>query len=219
MTNKVIDSIVQNTLNDPSFPAVLLCRLHFSPILRYTNAYQTIYWDEEGTGDEPYLGIGNLGSVSSLTESSEIQAQTIQLTLSGIPAQHITDVFSTDYIGKPVFLWLATLDTDTYAVEGGADGPVLIFAGRMDYADIVFGKTAEITVNATSRLADWERSRGGRFNHSYQTRRIDSTDRGFRYIQALQNKPISWGGHSLQDRGTFNLRDVDRGGGGNTHPR
>lgn len=209
---KIVDSLVQASLDSNNFSGVVLARLHFSPEQRYCSAYQSIYWDEAGTGEEEYIGLGHLASMSVLTETSELAAETIQLSLSGIPNSMVTDIFSDEYIGKPVYIWYATLDTDTYAVQGGQDGPILMFAGNMDYGVIDFADTATITVNATSRLADWERPRGGRYNHAYQTRHIDSTDYGFKYVQALQNKPISWGGVTLTDPGTWN--DDGEGGKG-----
>jgi hypothetical protein len=199
---KTIDSLTQASLDSGDFAGVILVKMHFNPILRMCNAYQTIYWDESGGGEEQYIGTGNLGSLSVLAESSELAAQTIQLTLSGIPGSMITDIFSDEYIGQPVYIWYATLDKDTYAVESGQNGPVLIFAGRMDFGNIEFGETATVTLNATSRLADWERPRGGRFNHAYQQRHVDATDFGFRYVQALQDLAISWGGSTLTDPGT-----------------
>lgn len=206
--SKIIHSLTQASIDSKNFSGVILARLHFDPIRRYSNAYQSIYWDEDGTGEVEYTGFGDLVSMSVLNETVELQAQTIQLTISGIPNQSITDAFGTSYIGKPVYLWYATLDRNTHAVEGGQDGPVLIFAGRMDFANIEFGDTASITLNATSRLADWERPRGGRFNASYQQRRVDATDKGFRYVRELQNKPISWGGITITDPGG---RDSDDG--------
>jgi hypothetical protein len=207
--SKTIDSLVQSAIDGKSFAGVILCKMHFTPEQRYCNAYQSIYWDE-GSGEEEYIGLGNLASLSVLGETAEVQAQTIQLTLSGIPNSAITDAFSTDYINKPVYLWYATLDTTTYAVQGGSSGPVLVFAGRMDFADIEFGETATITMNATSRLADWDRARGGRFNHTYQQRYIDSTDFGFEYVRAIQNKVVNWGGVDLADPGSTDGRGGTR---------
>ena len=200
--SKSINSTVESIISTRNFPGVLLCKLYFTPVLRYSNSYQSIYWDESGSGEVEYVGLGNLASISTLGETSELAAQTIELKLSGIPASIITDVFSTEYIGKPVYLWYGVLDPDTYAVEQGQDGPVLIFAGRMDFADIEFGKTCEITIHATNRLADWERARGGRFNESYQRHYIDPTDDAFNYVQAMQNKPITWGAFTASDPGT-----------------
>jgi hypothetical protein len=199
--SKIVDSLVQASIDSKNYSGVMLAKMFFNPIYRYSNSYQNIYWDEAGGGELEYTGLGNLVSVSILNESNELQAQTIQLTLSGIPNSVITDAFSTEYQGKPVFLWYATLDKATYAVEGGQDGPVLIFAGLMDYMDIEFGKTATVTLNCTSRLADWERSRGGRFNESYQQTYVDLTDTGFEYVQAIQNVAVSWGSVTLADPG------------------
>jgi hypothetical protein len=205
--SKVIDSLVQTTLDSGSMTGVILTRLHFNTIYRYTNAYQSIYWDEEGSGEVEYVGTGNLGQISVLTETNEIAAQTIQVGLSGIPAQHITDIFSNDYIGQPLYIWYATLDRDTYAVEGGQYGPILLFAGRMDFGNIEFGNTATVVINATSRLADWERARGGRFNHAHQKYHVDPTDSGMRYIETIQNLPISWGGLSPSDPSQGSIED------------
>jgi len=199
--SKTIHATVQASIDSGNLAGVVLAKLDFSPVVRYTNAYQSIYWDETGGGEVEYVALGNLASMSVLSETSELAAQTIQLTLSGIPNSSITDIFSNEYIGKPLQVWYATLDKDTYAVEGGQSGPVLLFAGRMDFGNIEFGKTATITVNATSRLADWERPRGGRFNHAHQTRHVDANDLGFEYIQAIQNKPLAWGGVSIGDPG------------------
>ena len=199
---KTINATVQAAIDSKDFAGVLLAKLDFTPELRYTNAFQNIYWDEAGGGELEYVGLGNLASVSVLSESSELSAQTIQMTLSGIPGTAITDVFSTEYIGKPCYLWYATLDKDTYAVTSGQAGPVLIIAGRMDFVDIEFGNTCTITLNATSRLADWERARGGRFNEPYQRNYVDATDNGFDYVQALQNKPLTWGGVNISDPGS-----------------
>jgi hypothetical protein len=119
----------------------------------------------------------------------------------------ITDIYSNDYIGKPAYIWYATLDPDTYAVQfespnTAEDGPILIFAGLMDFGTIEFGETATITVNVTSRLADWERARGGRFNHAHQQTYVDANDLGFEYVEGLQDKPIGWGGIVIADPGT-----------------
>jgi len=202
--SKIIDSLVQASIDSKNYAGIILCRLEFeSPtgFLRLNNTHQSIYWDEDGGGEVEYLGVGNLASIGVLPETNELSAQQIQLTLSGIPSTTLTAAFSDTYAGNPVYVWYGTLDKDTYAIEGGQSGPVLIFAGNMDYSTIEFGDTATIVVNATSRLADWERARGGRYNQSYQRRYVDPTDDGFKYMKALQNKAVSWGKFTMADPG------------------
>lgn len=213
--SKIIDSLVQASIDGKNFAGVLLCKLNFdSPTgeLRYSNAYQSIYWDEAGSGEETYEGLGNWANISTLNESSELAAQTIQVSLSGIPNELLSDAFSTEYVGNPIYIWYATLDKETYAVEGGQDGPVLIFAGRMDFATIEFGDTATITINATSRLADWDRPRGGRYNKSYQQTYIDDNDTGFNYVKGLQNKVVQWGAFTILDPSDRDTGTDSRGG-------
>jgi hypothetical protein len=192
--SKTIDSLVQSSIDSKKYTGVMLVKLYFSPIRRYCTAMQSVYWDEAGGGELEYEGLGNLAEISALGETNELAAQTIQLSVSGIPNDIITDIFSDEYIGNPVYIWYGTLDWETFAIEGGQSGPVLVFAGHMDHANFEFGETASVTLNATSRLADWERPRGGRFNQGYQKVYVDPTDTGFQYVQALQNKQISWGG-------------------------
>jgi len=199
--SKTIHSTVQASIESGELAGVVLVNLGFTPEQRYCNAYQSVYWDEAGAGEEEYIGLGHLASMSVLNETSELSAQTVQLSLTGIPNDMITDIFSDEYIGEPLYIWYATLDKETYAIEGGQNGPVLIFAGRMDFGNIEFGETATITVNATSRLADWERPRGGRFNQAHQHRHVDPTDNGFRYMKALIDVPIVWGGVTVTDLG------------------
>ena len=86
---KTIDSLVQATLDGGDLAGVVLAKLHFNPILRYCNAYQSIYWDESGGGELEYQGLGHLAGLSILSESQELAAQTIQLTISGIPNSSI----------------------------------------------------------------------------------------------------------------------------------
>lgn len=198
--SKIIDSLTQASIDSKNYTGVVLARLHFDTAYRFANTYQNIYWDEvpqegeAGVGEVEYVGLGDLADLSAMGETGELQAQNITLTLSGIKTQYIADVFSNDYSGNPIYIWYGTLDRDTLAVEGGQNGPVLIFAGRLDYSNIEFGDTAKIVVHATSRLADWERPRGGRYNHEHQTRHVDATDLGFRYVKGLQNREIVWGG-------------------------
>ena len=214
--SKIIDSLVMASIDSKQAAGVVLAKLSFdSPTgdLRYCNAYQSIYWDE-GSGDVEYIGLGSLADMSVLNETDQLGAETIQLSITGIPNENLTNALSTRYIGNPLYIWYATLDKDTYAVEGGATGPVLIFAGLMDFATIQFGETATIIMNATSRLADWERPRGGRFNEAYQNRHVDPTDDGFYQVRALQNKEIAWGAISVLDPGDFRGGIPGKGPGG-----
>jgi hypothetical protein len=206
--SKIIDSTVQSLIDGKHYGAVLLGQFDFgdsSGPLKLNHTPQTIYWDDEGNGEVAYLGIGKLGSISTLTETNELGAVQVQFTLSGIPGEYITKAFSDDYRNRSVFLWYGILDTETYAIKGGTSGPILIYAGLTDYCDISFGQTANITLHTSSRLSDWDRARGGRYTDVYQKTYIDETDCGFKRVIPLQNVDIPWGDY------------VSRAGGGSTN--
>lgn len=198
--SKIIDSSVQVLIDGKNYAGIMLVKMYFdSGIKRYCNASQSIYWDESSGGEVEYEGIGHISEISMLPETNELGAQTIQLNVGGIPNETITDIFSDGYAGNAIYIWYGILDMATYAVVGGQDGPVLVFAGLMDNANFEFGEVAQVSLNATSRLADWERTRGGRYNQGYQKTYIDPTDTGFKYVQAIQNKEIIWGNRHVVD--------------------
>ena len=224
--SKIIDSLVQQDLDSKDYAAVLLARFHFeSPIntLRYTNAPQNIYWDEGSpAGEVEYQGLGNLVSIDSVTETADIAANTMNFTLSGISSTNLNVTLDRLlYQNKACYLWYGLLDKQTYAIQGGQTGPILIYRGLMDYANITMDQQ-EITIslNTSSRLTDWEKAKGGRFNHEYQKRYVDSTDEGFKYVVPLQGKEIMWAGKSASDPGggdwlgTNNPNYTPSGGGG-----
>jgi len=190
---KIVDTAVDSLLTSDSLVTCMLARLHFSNLtypVRYTNAGQDLYWDETGGGEELYEGVGNLGSIEDLTESDELQLQTVNLTLSGVLPETINYALFANHAGNPAFIWRAVLDSDTFSVVGD---PILVFAGRMDFLTITLGETATISLQVISRLSDWERSRGGRFNPGYQKTYVDPTDLAFDYVPSLINKNLTWG--------------------------
>lgn len=230
--SKTIDSLVQGQIDSKDFVGVMLARFHWDSAsphngpLRFCNAQQSVYWDEAGTGEQEYLGLGNMAQVAAVPETTELSSIQMQFTLSGIPNNLITGIFDKSaYQNKPCYVWYALLDKQTFAVEGGQTGPILVFAGLMDFCSFEFGQTASISLIASSRLADWERPRGGRYNESHQRTYVDPTDSGFRFVKPLQAKEIRWGGATAADPGGGDWASGGGsggsgggGGGGNTPP-
>ena len=60
--------------------------------------------DDFGGGN--YLGVGTLGGVSAVTETTEISAKGIDLTLSGIPTEYVSLALSDNYRGRQVAVYL-----------------------------------------------------------------------------------------------------------------
>lgn len=136
-----------------------------------------------------WVGIGNLGTISAIEESSEIKATNVTFTLSGIPLDLIGKALGEVRQGYPVQLWFGTLGDNNNVL---AD-PLQMYAGRMDVPTIDEGAaTATISISTENRLIDLNRSRERRFTD--QDQQIDHPgDLGFQYVQFIQNWNGTWG--------------------------
>lgn len=163
-----------------------------------------------GLGDKTwdgntYTGLGNLGSVSPIEESTDIRANGVSFQLNGVPSTMISTVLGDNYQGRAVKLWFAALDATGAIV---AD-PYLIFSGRMDSIEIDDGpEVAVVRVYAESRLADLRRNNERRFTHEDQ--QIDHPgDEGLAMMPTSQSTPFVWGSTKIAAR-------AGSGGGGST---
>jgi len=154
---------------------------------------ETVYvWTGIGTiswAGHDWLGVGNLGTISQIGETSELAAEGIQLSLSAIPADQVSLALSSLRQGRAVKVWLAMLD-NTGAII--AD-PYQSFGGRVDAVEMdEGGDTATLTISAENRLIDLQRAREIRYTHDSQ-QALFAGDMGFEYVSELQEKNIMWG--------------------------
>jgi len=140
-------------------------------------------------GGTTYVGAGDFLSVSPVKENAEVQANGIDISLSGIPSDLISSALNETYQGRSCKLFLGVLDSSNAVV---AD-PITLFSGRMDLMTIDdSGDTASINVTAESRLIDLDRTRERRYTSEDQ--KIDfPNDKGLEFIADLQDKEITWG--------------------------
>lgn len=136
-----------------------------------------------------WVGLGDLGTISAIEESSEIKATNVTFTLSGIPHDLIQHALGQVRQGNPVQLWFGALGDNNNVL---AD-PLQIFAGRMDVPMIDEGaQTGTISITVENRLIDLNRSRERRYTD--QDQQIDHPgDLGFQYVQLIQNWNGTWG--------------------------
>lgn len=179
-----LTTAADNALAGGHVPMVVFVELDFpSQFLRLNNSAVNFTWN-----GYTWLGVGRLGSIDPVKEGADLQARGLALRMSGIDPASISLALGTQYQGRGCKVWLAPL-TSEHAVV--AD-PILIFWGRMDTMDIDLGSTATITVNAESRLADWDRPRVRRYNHEDQ--QIDYPgDKGFEFVPQMVTKELRWG--------------------------
>tara|TARA_Y100000004_G_scaffold192202_1_gene252352 strand:- start:21 stop:578 length:558 start_codon:yes stop_codon:yes gene_type:complete len=136
-----------------------------------------------------FVGAGDFLSVSPIKESSEVQANGIDITLSGVPSSLISSALNETYQGRSCKLYLGVLDSSNAVVSD----PYVLFSGRMDLMNIDdSGEKANISVTAESRLIDLDRTRERRYTSEDQ--KIDfPNDQGLEFITDLQDKEIIWG--------------------------
>ena len=214
--SRSIDPLLKENLDAGNSELAILVRMKIRAsggydYIRLNSSPITLYWDESGAGQEEYIGLGNYGAINVAEEGTELQSYSIDLTISGIPPEYIVDALNTEYKNLPMWIYLAPLrfNNNIAYTTNEEDGPTLLFVGRMDTMNIALSDTATITVTAVSRLSDWERPRGGRYNHhtqkSYYAFLHEGTtvgvltnfanlDRGFEYVDSLKDKDINWGG-------------------------
>lgn len=189
MTGRSIIADQLAALRADSFTAISMVRLDFeSGVLRVHSGVGTITWDGES-----YLGVGALGQIEAIEETTDAVAQDITLTLSGIPSEYISLALGEHYQGRDARIYLAALDSQHRLIlDEEGDGPYLVFRGRMDTMPIHDGDTGTVQVICRNRLADWDRPRERRYTHEDQ--QIDYPgDLGLQFVAQMVDKEIIWG--------------------------
>lgn len=151
------------------------------------------FWSGKGSFDldgDTYTGLGMLGPVGGLRETTQLEATSLSFSLSGIPSALTSAVLSEVNRGRSVKLWLGFLNEARTAL---VDDPILRFAGRMDRLRITEdGGASTITIPAESMLALLTRPRPYRLSHEEQQRRFTG-DLGLQYLAQTGTKIIYFG--------------------------
>ena len=144
-------------------------------------------------GDEDWLGVGSLGSVSTLEEGSEVSPYSITLTLSALDATLSGQALNEDYFMRPVEVYVGILSADDELIED----PLPMWAGFMDVMSITAGQEGgngdQIVVTCESELAAFDRSANLRYTNQTQQQRYPS-DTFFEFMPKIEGLKIKWRG-------------------------
>lgn len=134
-----------------------------------------------------YLGAGQLLNISTVEETTEIQAVGANFTLSGIPSDFLSLALQEPYQGRECRIYFGSLVT-------GVDPSFLeIFSGEMDQMNIIEASdTCTISVSAENALIKLDRPVIRRLTNTDQQSRYPN-DKGLEYVASLQDKEIYWG--------------------------
>lgn len=179
------------------------------------------FWSGNGVATidgTDYIGTGQFLEISRFDETAEIAARNATLTLSGVPGDLLALALQTQYQGRKCIIKFGVYVTEilegSLLMEAGTyilkedDGQIVLepaeggeipgtrstlFSGYMDQMSIAEGAdTSQIALSVESRLVDMERPRVRRYTDESQRSRFPS-DKGFAFVNGLQDKELFWG--------------------------
>lgn len=186
---------------------VLMAELFFDTNpLRMWTGIGSLFWQ----GNE-FFGGGNFIGISPIEETQDTIAKGIVASLNGIPSTLISLALAERCRGRPFRLYLAVVDNRQYIateddgvvqLEDGSgnvllenqfiDSPYRIFSGLMDFMEFTDnGQTADIRLSVENILITGQRPKIRRYTPEDQKKYFQQ-DRGFDFINQLQDKEIVW---------------------------
>ena len=181
---KTLSTNNSNVLDDAVIRPVYFLKLEFPSGTVYLNSSdRNITW-----GSQSYLGAGTIGTLSDIEETSELQANGVKLTLTGIPSTYISVALTTQYQGSSATAYLGFFN----ASYGLVDDPFIVFVGKVDTMAISLSETATIELDIENRLIDWERPRISRFTNEEQ-QNLYTGDKGLEFVDSVAEKELFWG--------------------------
>lgn len=160
--------------------------------------------------DKTYLGAGQFLDISSISETTEMEAKGAVITISGIPSGFLALALQEPYQGRECRIYFGVvLGSKAILQESGSyllleDGGLFltedsgvnlteIFAGELDQMNIEEeADYSAISITAENVLIKLGRPIVRRFTNEDQKSRFPN-DIGLEYIASLQDKEIYWG--------------------------
>ena len=134
-----------------------------------------------------YQGVGTLGKIGNITETTSTMATGTTVTLSGIDPTLYADCMTEIQTGQPANIWLAML-SGTTAID-----TTLLFSGLIDAPQI--SESADdvtITLALETKLSNLQRA-GRKLWTPTEQRRVYPHDSGFDFVPILADEANVWG--------------------------
>lgn len=178
-----IDPSLVTILEGKSIDLALMAQMDFdSGTLYMWTGLGNLLWD-----GKTFIGGGNLVGASPTEETQDMQAKTLELTLSGIPEEMISVALAEKTRNRPFRMWLASV-VDNVVVGV----PYRIFTGLMDVIgmnDSAGDSTLVLTVENSNLIG--QRNKVRRYTIEDQ-RKYYPLDTGLKGIPPLQDKEVVW---------------------------
>lgn len=137
---------------------------------------------------QTFTGLGWLAKISSIPQTTKVQAQNVVLSLSGIPAALISEVTQQTYNRGAAQVWLGFFDSNGNLL---AD-PVALFSGAMDVPTLDDeGATCTINISCENSLVSLNLAPQKLFDDADQ-QILYPGDLGFSFVDKLSNIQLFW---------------------------
>lgn len=170
-------------LSDPTVKFMYMVELRFdSGTLAFNGSLRSHTYNST-----TFIGLGNLGSVGKVQESTQLNPASIGIRLSGVNQTLLAAILAENYLNRRGLVYVAVLDADDEIIGD----PILHFDGLLSSLDVSYGKTSSISVTLNDRLALWNRPKVRRYTKHDQAAAYPS-DKGFDFVESIANKEIVW---------------------------
>jgi hypothetical protein len=138
-----------------------------------------------------FLGIGSLGALGDVNESTEVRADGSSATLSGIDPLYLGEALNDIWLGAPVNRWLAAVQPGTRTLIGT---PYPLFVGQVDKPQIYTGPDKiTIALAFETRLINHARAANRRYTATDQRSNGYPDDSGFNWVESENCAVWQWG--------------------------
>ena len=178
-----IDSATITALNSDNLNMATLVQLDFDTPIKITN------WARDVSAlSTTFLSSSDLLEIDQVSESSELQINSLNLTFSGVSQTFVALFLTNDYIDVRTRIWTAVIsNTDSVIGE-----PILIFDGRVTgYGITDTDDNSTVEVEVASHWKDFDKTNGRKTNSNTQQLYF-AGDKGFDFA-ADTVKDIKWG--------------------------
>lgn len=138
---------------------------------------------------QTWAGAGNLGSIGTISEGTDIQAYGTTVTLSGIDSSLLAEATGDIQLGAPATLYMAFFD-EALNIIGS---PFPVFSGQVDQPSIQASvDTVTITLNLESPMIRLQQGSFKRLTDADQ-RMLYPDDCSMQWVSLLSFQALRWG--------------------------
>lgn len=152
-----------------------------------------LFWNGFGEivyNSDTYLGAGNFLGVSPITESEDVVANGVTVSLNGLNSSVVSAALTEEYQGRPITIFFGALNQADLTL---ISTPVVLFKGLLDVMQIDDqAETATISVKCESELISLKRPKIRRYTAKDQQLDYPS-DLFFDQVPSLQDAEVTWG--------------------------